>query len=330
MRRSLSRSRRLAATLTAGALLASLAACGGDEETPAAPGSGSGSGSLASSVDLKGVRITVGSKEFTEQKILGKIMAKALKAAGAEVKDQTGLTGTPVVRKALETGEISAYYEYTGTGWINILKNAKPVPGSDAQFTAVKEADAKNRITWLAPAPANNTYAIAANEKLSQQRSPKTISDYARIAAEQPGDAGLCTAAEFVTRDDGLPGLQKTYGFSLPKDKVATLDFGLVYASVAKGNPCNFAVVFATDGQILGNKLTVLEDDKGFFPAYNIAVSMRTDVYDAHKAAYDTLFTGLNKLLTTERMTELNAKVDVDGEPIDRVVDDFLKQNKVV
>jgi osmoprotectant transport system substrate-binding protein len=257
-------------------------------------------------------------------------MVQTLKAAGADVTDQTGLVGTPVVRAALESGKVDAYYEYTGTGWISILKNTKPVAGSEAQFDAVKQADAKNDITWFAAAPANNTYAIAANEQVSGAYSPKTISDYARISKDNPGDAGLCTAAEFVTRDDGLPGLEKTYGFTLPKDKVATLDFGLVYASVAKGDPCKFAVVFATDGQIQSNKLTVLQDDKGFFPAYNIATTMRTSVYTAHKDAYDKLFGELNKLLTTEQMQKLNGAVDVEGREVADVVEEFLKANKVL
>lgn len=281
-------------------------------------------------MDLSGVEITVGSKEFTEQRVLGEIMMQTLRAAGATVTDQTGLVGTPVVRTALEKGEIDAYYEYTGTAWINILGNTAPVPGSEAQFTAVQEADAKNDISWFAPATANNTYAIAANEAMVAKYTPTTISDYAKVVQENVADAGLCTAAEFVTRDDGLPGLQQAYDFNLPKDHVATLDFGLVYASVAKGDPCNFAVVFATDGQIAANKLTVLEDDKGFFPAYNIAVSMRSDVYDAHKDAYDKLFGQLDELLTTEQMIQLNAAVDVEGKDADQVAGDFLREHNVI
>lgn len=315
------------AVITALALATALAACGGGTNEDAA---GATSGSIADSVDLDGVKLTVGSKEFTEQKILGQIMVQTLKAAGADVTDETGITGTPVVRKALESGNIDAYYEYTGTGWINILGNSKPVPGEQAQMEALKKADAKNGITWFAAAPGNNTYAIAANRAVVSEYSPKTISDLAEIVNEHPDDAGLCTAVEFVSRDDGLPGLSKTYGFTIPKDKVATLDFGLVYASVAKGNPCNFAVVFATDGQILSNGLTVLEDDKKFFPAYNIAPAMKTEVYDAHKVEYDKLFGELDKLLTTDQMTKLNAGVDVEGQDVKAVVTEFLKSHNVI
>jgi osmoprotectant transport system substrate-binding protein len=124
--------------------------------------------------------------------------------------------------------------------------------------------------------------------------------------------------------------LGEAYGFELAKDKVATLDFGLVYASVAKGDPCNAAVVFATDGQIQANSLTVLEDDKGFFPAYNIALTMKTELYDAHPAEFDEFFGELNELLTTEQMQELNAAVDVEGQEVEAVVDGFLEENNVV
>ncbi len=287
-------------------------------------------GSLASSVNLKGTKITVGSKEFTEQLILGKMLVLTLKAAGATVKDQTKLVGTPVVRKALTTGKIDVYDEYTGTGWINILGNTKPVPGAEPQFEAVKSADAKNNIVWLARAEANNTYAIAGNKDAVSTYSTKTISDYAALVRKKPSAAALCTASEFVTRDDGLPGMSRTYGFSLPRGQVKSLDFGLVFSSVGKGNTCKYAVVFATDGQIIAQKLTVLTDDKGFFPTYNIATTIRKSVYDKNKAAYDKIFTGLNSKLTTAVMTKLNAQVDVEGKPVEKVAETFLKDAKII
>lgn len=256
-------------------------------------------------------------------------MVQTLKGAGATVKDQTKLIGTPVVRKGLETKRIDAYYVYTGTGWITILTKTKPVPGSEAQFQAVKAADAKNNIIWFAKAPANNTYAIAGNNEAATKHKVKTISDYAALAKRNPSSASLCTAAEFITRDDGLPGMEKTYGFTLPRAQVKQLDFGLVHASVKKGDPCKYAVVFGTDGQIVANKEIVLTDDKGFFPSYNAAVSMRKDVYDARGRLREALV-ALNKLLTNEQMQQLNAAVDVEGKPVDRVVSDFLREKKVV
>jgi osmoprotectant transport system substrate-binding protein len=320
--------RSLSVAAVAG-LLGTAAACGGGGGGGGGGDGKASAGSLASSVDLKGTSIRVGSKEFTEQLVLGKLLALTLKAAGANVKE-TKLVGTPVVRKALTAGKIDVYDEYTGTGWINILGNTNPVKGAQAQFDAVKQADAKNNVVWLARAEANNTYAIAGNQQAVKTNGTKTISDYASLVKKNPSAAALCTASEFVTRDDGLPGLSRTYGFSLPRNQVKTLDFGLVFSSVGKGKTCKYAVVFATDGQILAQKLTVLKDDKGFFPTYNIATTIRKSTYDKNKAAYDKLFTGLNSKLTNDVMTKLNAAVDVEGKPVDRVAADFLKQNKII
>lgn len=328
MRRQARAVRGWAAVVVAAFSIAAIAGCGGGG------GDGGGGeaeeGSLASSVDLSGVEVTVGSKEFTEQVLLGKMLVQTLEAAGATVKDETKLTGTPVVRSALTSGKVDLYYEYTGTGWINILKNTKPVAGSEAQFEAVKKADAKNNIVWLAPAKANNTYALAANQEAVEKYGVKSISDYAALAKKDPAAANLCTASEFISRDDGLPGVEKTYGFKLPRNQVKQLDFGLVYETVGKGDPCDFAVVFATDGQIVGKKLTVLEDDKGFFPAYNIAVTIRKEVYDKNAKDYDKLFKGLSDLLDDKQMSTLNAQIDVDGLPVDKVAEDFLKEKKVI
>ncbi|MBW3639699.1 MAG: glycine betaine ABC transporter substrate-binding protein [Actinobacteria bacterium] len=313
------RSRRpVSAVLLAAAL--TLTACGG--------GSGGDveAGGAVEGVDLSGVSISVGSKEFTEQLVLGQIAVQALRAAGANVEDKTNITGTSVVRAALVSGEIDVYYEYTGTGWITILGNTEPVPGADPQFEAVKEADAANNITWLARAEANNTFALAANGEAAEELGVASISDYARVVKEDPTAATLCSSAEFINRDDGLPGVERTYGFDLPADRVIQLEPALVYTQVGQRDPCNFAVVFATDGQVLNNELVVLEDDKMFFPPYNIAPTMRTEVYTPNAVAYDKLFGTIATELTDERLTALNAEVDVDGRRPADVAADFLTE----
>jgi len=324
---------RLLATLALTGLLA-VAACGGGGGTgggtTAPTGEAGGGGSVTQANNLAGTDITVGSKEFTEQLILGQIAVQALKAAGANVEDRTNLVGTPVVRGALQSGEIDMYWEYTGTAWLGPLGNTDPVAGEQAQFDAVKKADEANGITWFAMAGANNAYAIAANPAAAQEFGVSTISDWARLAQENPKAATLCTAAEFPTRNDGLPAVEKTYGFDLPDADVAVLDFGLVYTSVAARNPCNFAVVFGTDAQVLANKLVVLQDDKQALATYNVAVSMRTETYQAHAAAYEAIFGAIAKELTTQRATELNSKVDIDGETPDEVATEFLTQTKII
>jgi len=318
------RVRRLLAVIAALGMLG-LAGCGG--------GDGGGGGELGPAVqgvDLTGAQIAVGSKEFTEQLILGKIAVQALRAAGAEVEDRTGLVGTPVVRGALTSGEIDMYWEYTGTAWLGPLGNTDPVPGQQAQFDAVKQADAANGIMWFALAEANNAYALAANPQAAQEFNVRTISDFARLAQQNPAAATLCSAAEFPTRNDGLPAVERTYGFDLPDANVAVLDFGLVYTSVAAREPCNFAVVFGTDAQVLANDLVVLEDDKQALATYNVAVAMRQEVYQANPADYEMLFGAIASQLTTERATQLNSQVDIEGEQPEDVAEQFLTETGIV
>jgi osmoprotectant transport system substrate-binding protein len=314
--------RAVPALLLAGAL--ALSACGDDTGTGGAGGGGDSGG--GTEVDLSGVSLSVGSKEFTEQLVLGQILVQALEAAGADVTDRTNLTGTSVVRQSLTSGEIDLYYEYTGTGWITILGETEPVPGAQEQFDAVKEADAANGITWFARAEANNTFAIAANEQAVEEYGVSTISDWAEVVNDDPAKGRLCSSAEFINRDDGLPGVEELYGFDLPGNQVVQLEPALVYTQVGAGDDCDFAVVFATDGQILTQNLTVLEDDKSFFPPYNLAVTMRTEVYDENSGEYEELFEEISGELTDDKLTELNARVDVDGEDPRDVARDFLEE----
>jgi len=309
--------RTLPALLLTGALV--LSACGDDAES----GTGGGGGG-ATDVDLSGVALSVGSKEFTEQLVLGQVVVQALEAAGADVTDRTNLTGTSVVRQALESGEIDLYYEYTGTGWITILGETEPVPGAEEQFDAVKEADAANDITWFARAEANNTFAIAANAEAVEELGVESISDWAAVVNDDPSKGRLCSSAEFINRDDGLPGVEETYGFDLPADQVVQLEPALVYAQVGAGEDCDFAVVFATDGQIRTQDLTVLEDDEQFFPPYNLAVTMRTDAYEAESEKLEELFGQISGELTDDTLIDLNSRVDVDGEDPSDVAADFL------
>jgi osmoprotectant transport system substrate-binding protein len=128
-------------------------------------------------VDLSGASLTVGSKEFTEQLILGNITKLALEEAGADVDDQIGLVGSTAVRDALRSGEIDLYWEYLGTGWVTYLENTEGIPDTQEQFEAVRDADAANDITWLEPAPFNNTYAIATTNETAEELGISSISD---------------------------------------------------------------------------------------------------------------------------------------------------------
>lgn len=307
------------ARLTAGLIAAGLVAtaCGGDD--------GGGGGSGSSSGKLSGKSFTVGGKEFTEQKILCEITAQALEAAGATVKRQCGLSGSATVRTALTSGRIDMYWEYTGTGWITHLKNTKPIPDSAQQYDAVAKADLeKNKIKWLPYAPFDNTYGIAV--RADNLPEVKTLSDYGRLAQSDAGQASLCVATEFINRDDGLPGLQQTYGF---KTKYATLDEGAIYNSIKKGEPCNFGEIFTTDGRIKGLGLRVLEDDKKFFAIYNPSLNVRESVFQANPALQEVI-DPVTKALDTETIQNLNSSVDTEGDSPEEAAQRFLKDKGLV
>lgn len=313
-------------------------ACGGDTEPGAgtspdgASPTGDGTaaaGQIADEFDLSGASLTVGSKEFTEQLILGHITVKALEAAGADVDDQTGLVGSATVREALTSGSIDMYWEYTGTGWITHLGNDEPVTGAQAQYEAVRDADADNSIAWLEPASFDNTYAIAARQDAAADLGVASLSDYAQLATDNPEAASLCAASEFLNRSDGWPGVEDHYGFDLPGGQIAEMELSFIYTRVDQGDPCNFGEVFATDGRIAAFDLVVLEDDQEFFPTYLPSLNVRQEVLDEWPALSD-LGALLAGELDTETIRQLNARVDVDGEDPEAVAEDWLREQGLI
>ncbi|MQA03294.1 MAG: glycine/betaine ABC transporter substrate-binding protein [Streptosporangiales bacterium] len=317
----LTRRLQLAAGVAAVGLLASGCLLGEDSA-----GGDAEPGSLAKSADLEGVEITVGSKEFTEQLNLCEITALALESAGADVTRKCGLSGSNTTRTALTSGKIDVYWEYTGTAWISYLKHTKPVAGADAQYDAVaKEDKSKHDIVWLDKAPFNNTYAVATTNENAKKSGVTSLSAYSKLANENVGDAGMCVNGEFSSRDDGLPGVQKHYGFKLPSKSVATLEEGAIYKAIDKQSPCKYGMVTPTDGRIKGLGLTVLKDDKAFFPIYNPAPNVRKPVLDKNPAVAKAL-NPLAKALDLKTIQELNTKVDIDGEKPKDVAEEWLQK----
>jgi osmoprotectant transport system substrate-binding protein len=322
----MSHSKTTAARLTALAcgLALVLAACGDDGETTAGAGNegNAAEGSIAGEYDLSGASFDIGSKEFTESIVLGQIAAQALEAAGAEVSDKTGISGSATVREALVSDEIDMYWEYTGTGWVNILGNTTEEVPEDL-YAAVAEADkAKNSVAWLEPAPMNDTYRIATTQQFAEENGLETMSDVAEYVEANPDQAAVCAASEFINRDDGLPGLQDAYGLEF--SEVVELDLGLIYTQV--GDACSFGEVFSTDGRIVANDLAVIEDDKDFFIEYNAALTMRQETLDEHPELAE-MFAPISEALTNEAITEMNAAVDVEGETAEDVAEEFLRSN---
>jgi osmoprotectant transport system substrate-binding protein len=286
-----------------------------------------GGGEAGQKVDLSGLEIAIGSKEFTEQKILGQIAIQALEAAGATVTDRTGLAGTDAARRALTSENIDAYWEYTGTGWITHLGHTEPIAGSRNQYDAVAEEDlAKNQIRWLEPAPANNSFAIAVRSEAAGVLGVTNLSSLAALADLRPEDATLCAASEFLAREDGLPGMEKAYGFQFPVGNITRTQEGEIYRAVDEGDKCNFGEVFVTDGRVRAFDLEILEDDKQFFPIYNPSLNVRQETMDQYPGIAD-VFAPISEKLDNETLRELNAAVDVDGKFEEDVARQFLRDN---
>ncbi|GAA4491854.1 glycine betaine ABC transporter substrate-binding protein [Microbacterium panaciterrae] len=295
-----------------------------------ATGCSGGGGAAASgtkSDELKGLTGVIGSKDFSEQYILAYLTSDLLNAHGANLTTNTKLVGSANTRQALIDKQFLGYWEYTGTAWITYLGNTKPITGPKQQFTAVADADLqKNSVKWLDPAPLNNTYAFAIRSAQAKKLGVKTLSD---VAALPKSEQTFCIESEFSTRDDGWPGLAKAYGIDVPASNVKLLDTGVIYTATQKGNDCNFGEVFQTDGRIKALDLTVMKDDKQFFPVYQGAFTMQKAIFDKYPKIADVM-AKLSPLLTTEQMQELNAKVDVDGQEPAAVAEQFLKDKGLI
>ncbi|MGN9756259.1 glycine betaine ABC transporter substrate-binding protein [Streptomyces sp. SD31] len=277
---------------------------------------------------LKGADLTVTSKSFTEQLILGAIMGIAFEAAGAEVLDRTGIQGSIGSREAVRKGDADAGYEYTGTAWITYLGRSEPIPDPRAQWEAVREADAENGVSWLAPSTLNNTYALAMNQDNHKKYGTNTLSDVAALSKSDPGAVTLCVEVEFANRADGLPGMQREYGMSVPTKNITQMDTGIIYTQAAKGS-CTYGEVFTTDGRIKSMNLAVMEDDKKFFPNYNAAPMINSKTLKKWPAIAEVL-DPITKKLNNAVARELNAKVDVDGEDPHQVALDWMKEEGFV
>ncbi|MFC1429109.1 glycine betaine ABC transporter substrate-binding protein [Streptacidiphilus sp. N1-3] len=300
--------------LPLGALLllaASLAGCGLHSGTVIP--SDLGPGTLGKGLPLKGVTLTIASKNFTENVILAEMMGLVWTAAGATVVDRTNISGSIGARQAIVSGTADGMYEYTGTAWITYLGNTKPIADPQRQWQAVHDADLKNGLTWLPQSRLNDTYALGGNAANVAKYHLKTLSDVAALSKSNPSAVTLCVDNEFGVRDDGLTGMEKAYGMSIPKSNIRTMDAGIVYTTLSAGKSCLLGDVYSTDGRIPALKLQVLDDDKHFFPNYDAAPELYSKAVREHPAITGLLDPVSAKLDNTVAQ-QLNSKVDVDGQ----------------
>jgi osmoprotectant transport system substrate-binding protein len=275
---------------------------------------------LAASCGTRPGGLKVGSKNFTEELILGELYAQSLEHAGIRVTRRLDLGTTDIAMAALRRGEIDLYPEYTGTALLNVL-HLPPDSNPVRSYRTVKNAYVRFGLTWLAPAPMNDTQALATTQAVAGQYSLGTLSDLAPKASS----LRLGTVPEFLSRSDGLPGLRKRYGGYAFK-QIKIVDNGLKYQALEHGD-VDVVVAFSTEGQLKADNLVVLEDDKHFFPAYQVAPVVRTAALDANPSAAPAL-NKVAPLLTDDVMQNLNLQVDgpQKREPAD-VAHDFLQQN---
>ncbi len=325
----MTRLRHLTALLaTLGSVLL-LASCGLGTAGGFVP-TGELAGPIADTERLDGAEVAVGSKNFSEQLLLGKIAVILLRSAGADVTDLTNIPGSASARQAQLEGQVDLEWEYTGTAWISYLGHPQGIPDEDKQYQAVRDEDLKrNDLVWLPPAPMNNTYGFATTQETAKKLGVSTLSDIAKLPV---AERTFCVESEFANRNDGLEPMLETYGMPIekevPRANLKTLDTGAIYAATADGD-CNFGEIFTTDGRIKALDLAVLEDDKRFFPAYNVSVVVREEKLDENPQI-EKLFAPVTEKLTDETLIELNAQIDVDGrEPAD-VAFDWLKKEGFV
>ncbi|MFB9260355.1 glycine betaine ABC transporter substrate-binding protein [Dietzia aerolata] len=280
--------------------------------------------------ELEGVRVTVGGKDFTEGVIASYLVEFLLAAAGMDVSDMSSLAGSNSFRQALVDGQIDIGMEYTGTAWMSYLGNDEPIRDPQGQWEAVRDADrAGHDIRWLPPTTVDNTYSFAMNRAAAESTGVQTFSDYAELVNSDPQAAVTCMETEFSVRQDGWPGLAEAYGFDPSTVPTPIMQTGIIYQATAVGNECTFGEVYTTDGRVKGLDLVVIEDDKRFFPVYNLAVVVRGKFIDAHPQIEEVL-APLVDILTNEVMVEMNMRVDVDGEDPAQVARDFLVDQGLV
>ncbi|MCB8926586.1 MAG: quaternary ammonium transporter [Ardenticatenaceae bacterium] len=267
--------------------------------------------------------VTVASKDFTEQFILGEMYSLMLEDAGYTVERKLNLGGTPVTHQALLDGEIDVYPEYTGTGLLTVLKLGV-MSDPQAVYDEVKADYAEQfSLVWLDPAPMNNTQALAMTKERASELGITTFSDMVAHADELV----LIGPPEFVEREDGIPGLKRVYG-DFEFEDILTVDPGLRYQALLNGE-ADVVVAFGTDGELAAYDLLSLADDQGLYPPYQVAPVIRQAVLDENGDIAEIL-NSLAPLLTDSTMQRLNNEVSGNGREPDEVAREFLVEEGLI
>jgi osmoprotectant transport system substrate-binding protein len=272
--------------------------------------------------------VRVGSKIDTEGSLLGNMIMLVLEAKGLKTENKLQLGTTKIVRGAITAGEIDLYPEYTGNGAFFFADEKNPAwKNAKAGYERVKALDLeKNRVVWLEPAPANNTWAIAVRKDVAEANRLKSLDDLGKWISSG-GRFKLAASAEFVERSDALPAFQAAYGFKLRQDQLLTLAGGDTAATIkaaAQGTSgVNAAMAYGTDGALAALGLVVLDDPKGIQPIYAPAPIVRADVLNRYPAIADAL-APVFRSLDTQTLQALNAKIAIEGQDAKQVAATYL------
>ena len=325
------RTRILLGLLAVLSLAIFVAACGDESDPGAAPAATQTTAPDAISAQEKAanaikpiggaskVSLTVGSKNFTEQIVLGEIYTQALRAAGYKVKKDLRLGSEVVAYKALRDGNVDAYPEYTGTSLTSFFGvKVKDVPKDPKQaYEDAKAGYAKVKITALAPTPFENTYRLGMTKaKAAELGNVTKTSDLEGKAQNLVVNGHV----ECRQRIDCLLGVERTYGLKFKKFLPAENKF-----QILDNGDADVAFVFTTDGLLATGKYAVLDDDKSLFPPYNISFTVRNSVAQKLGARGQKVVTDVQKYMTEEIMQELNARVDVNKKEPATVAAEYLK-----
>lgn len=280
--------------------------------------------------------ITVGAKNFTEQYIIGQMMVQLLEKEGFTVEYAPDMA-TQLLRSSMEAGDIDICADYTGTGWMTHLGH-EYTPGTDnnAVYQQVKDEDAGNGFTWLDPIWNNNTYVLVSWPEFVQENGLTNLSDLAALYNANKVQARMFVNFEFSTRPDGLPALEKHYGFTVPEEAQKTSGEGSSLLAL-QNHECEVAMAFGTDAAIAKNGWYVYQDDQAFWPPYDLTPYVRTEVLEKYPEVKDIInklvatFPGGGQSATGESVAQgqqiwqgLNAKVDVDKMEPDEVARQYL------
>ncbi len=262
--------------------------------------------------------IRIGSKNFSENITVAEIYAAGLEQRGFRVDRHMNLGSVQIAMAAIQRGDIQVYPEYTGTALIDVL-HLPPMRNPKAVFSVVKsEFQKRFGLTVLQPSPGNDSQGLAVTGAVAKKYNVRTLSQCAHAAPQ----LRLATVPEFVARADALPGLQKFYGGFTFKS-VRTFDIGLQYEALARGD-ADVATVFTTDAQIDVKHLVVLEDDRHFWPPYNVVAIVRPEVVSLKRGAVVSTIDRLTGRLTDTALRRLNFEVDINKRDPADVASEFV------